>query len=152
MTVTAPETALRQRLIALLTREFRTEAIEFKSDKIHDSLGQDTAIGGVYPGPASEKLRNGLVQDTIVYVQLFNQWEPRIDPTQAVDPTTIETWAERIRRACRVDDDAFAGDSHLWFYRVLRVEYPPDPTGNISRLLAQVSASSQNAGLVETSG
>lgn len=150
--VTAPETALRERLIEVFNEEFETEGVVFGDDKIHDSLGQTGPVGGVYPSTAAEGFEQGLLQDTIVIVQLFNRWDREIDPKQAVSPGVIEEWAERLRRACRADELGTPGDEHLWYYRVLRIEYPPDPSGNITRLLATVQASSQNAGLTETSG
>jgi hypothetical protein len=153
MTVTAPETELRQRLITVATAEFKSESIVFKSDKIHDSLGHDgVAVGGVYPGPAEEENGQGLVQRTTVFIQIYTAWDKKVDPHQEVDPALIEGYAERLRRAVEDDNNGAPGDQHLWYYRITRIEYPPDPTGNITRLIATVTASSQNAGLVETTG
>lgn len=152
MTVTAPESALRARLIEVLNTEFEGDSIGFTSDKLNESLGQNGALGGVYPGPAQEMMNQGLVLEVTSYVQLFHQWNPKVDPNQAVDPSLIETDAERIRRAVQAADATTPGNAHLWYYRVTKIEYPPDPTGNISRLLATVVATSQNASLVETSG
>jgi hypothetical protein len=152
MTVTAPETELRHRLIVILGEEFASEKIVFKNDKLHDSNGQKAAVGGVYPGP-STPASDGLVLSSTVYVQLFNQWHPKVDPLQEVDPSIIEEWAERIRRRCQTDaKNSVPGDSHGWYYEVKRIEYPQDPTGNITRLVATVVAQSQNSALVETTG
>lgn len=152
MTVTAPETALRERLLGILTVEFSAENLAVKDDKIHDSLGQDAPIAGCYPVVSGEGLRDGLVQGTTVNVQLFNQWNREINANETVSPAVIEEWAERFRRAVRADELGAPGTAHLWYYRILRVEFPDDPSGNKTRLLATVEASSQNAGLVETSG
>lgn len=155
MTVTAPETKLRTRLLSILAVEFTTEAVDWRDDKIHDSLGWDSGpVGGCYPNQAGESFGQGLVQDTLVTVQLFNSWKREINPNETVSPATIEEWGERIRRACKADKNGIAGgvDAHMWYYRVLRIEYPDDPSGNKTRLLATVQASSQNAGLVESSG
>ena len=59
MTVTAPETELRNRLISVLNTEFTAEKIVFQSDKLHDSQGQNGDIGAVYPGPANARSSNG---------------------------------------------------------------------------------------------
>lgn len=152
MTVTAPETALRKRIIEVLNTEFTADAIGFISDKLNSSLGQNGPVGAVYPGPAEEMMNQGMVLIVVSYVQLFHQWSPEVNPNQAVDPTLIETDAERIRRALHTADVTDPGTEHLWFYRVTKVEYPHDPTGNISRLEATVVASSQNASLTETTG
>lgn len=152
MTVTAPETELRNRILAALNTEFSSDNITFISDKLHPSLGLNGAVGGVYPGNAEESFSNGLVLSATCYVQLYLPWTAQVDPKMTVDPTAIENMAERVRRTCLADDVAFAGSTQLWFYRVTRVEYPPDPTGNISRLQATVLAASQNSALTETTG
>lgn len=152
MTVTAPETAARARLMSLVATEFAAESVDVRSDKLNESMGTTGPVAGVYPGAAVENPRHGLVLDTVVFVQLFRQWDNRLDPLQQVDPAAIEEWAERLRRAVRDDLDAAGFDAHLWYFRVQKIEYNPDPSGNISRLLATVTADSQNAALVETSG
>lgn len=151
MTVTAPETALRERVMEALNTEFEGE-VTFISDKVHDSRGTQGAIGGVYPGPSEEAFSNGLVLSATCFVQLFLPWTADVNPNMTVDPSAIENMAERVRRACQADDAEFEGSAQLWYYRVTRVEFPPDPSGNISRLLATVQATSQNANLIETTG
>lgn len=154
MPTTAPETALRARLIAALETEFKTEGIRFLNDRLHDSKGREGAIGAVYPGPTQTPANNELIVEPTAYVQLFGKWTADVDPNKTVDPTPIEEWAERIRRACQADkvEGADAGTSHLWYYSVSRIEYPPDPGGNISRLLATVVGKAQNSALILTSG
>lgn len=154
MTVTAPETALRARLIAALEDEFETEGIKFLNDKLHDSKGREGAIGGVYPGPSQVQLSNELILEPTAYVQLFGKWTAEVDPNKTVDPTPIEEWAERIRRACQSDEveGAGDGDEHLWFYSVTRIDFPEDPGGNITRLLATVIGKAQNPALIATTG
>lgn len=150
--ITPPETALRERLITALTAEFATEGITFRNDKLHDSLGREGALGGVYPGPSASKLGQEQVIEPTAYVQLFGKWDARVDPNQTVEPQPIEEWAERVRRACQRDEGAGPATEHLWWFSVTRVEYPPDPTGNITRLLATVVGQAQNPALVATTG
>jgi hypothetical protein len=153
MTVTPPETALRDRIIAALTVEFEPEGFKFLSDRLHGSLGREGAIGAVYPGTSLTPPGNELIIEPTAYVQLFGQWNAEVNPKQTVDPTPVEEWAERIRRALQADDFPGTGaTSHLWFYGVTRIEFPPDPGGNITRLLATVVGKGQNAGLTETTG
>lgn len=152
MTITPPESALRARLKAALTAEFEPEGITFRNDKLHDSLGRDGAIGGIYPGPVAPKLGQEQVLEIVVYVQLFGSWDARVDPNQEVEPQSIEIWAERARRACQKDEGAGPADAHLWWYSATRTEYPPDPTGNITRALITVTGTAQNPALVPTTG
>jgi hypothetical protein len=151
VTVTAPETTVRARLIALLEKEFEDDGVTIRSDRLHESLGTEAPVGGVYPAQAGENPKNGVILESTVHVQLFRRWTAEVNPKQAVDPGAIEEWAERLRRACQDDNEA-VGDKYLWFYSVIKVEYPPDPSGNISRLLATVLARAQNPALVETTG
>lgn len=154
MATTAPETRLRQRLIEALTKEFETEGIKFLNDKLHDSKGREGAIGAVYPGPAQTPLGNELILEPTAYIQLFGKWEAVVDADRTIDPTPIEEWAERIRRACQSDggEGTEGGDEHLWYYSVTRIDYPPDPGGNISRLLVTVVGKAQNPALIATVG
>ena len=151
---TAPETRLRERLIDALTKEFESEGIPFLNDKLHDSRGQEGSIGAVYPGPTQVQSNNELVLEPTAYIQLFGAWTAEVDPDKTIDPTPIEEWAERIRRACQSDgfEGVIGGDEHLWYYSVSRIDFPPDPGGNISRLLVTVVGKAQNSALTATSG
>jgi hypothetical protein len=154
MPSTAPETRLRERLIEVLTAEFKPEGIRFLNDKLHDSKGREGAIGAVYPGPSQVQSNNELIVEPTAYIQLFGKWTAEVDPDKTIDPTPVEECAERIRRACHSDgfEGTEGGDEHLWWYSVQRVEFPPDPGGNISRLLVTVVGKAQNPALSETSG
>lgn len=154
MPTTAPETVLRSRLIAALEAEFSVEGIQFLNDKLHDSKGREGAIGAVYPGPTQTQAGNELVIEPTAYVQLFGGWTAEVDPDKTVDPTPVEEWAERLRRACHSDgfEGVTGGDEHLWFYSVARIDFPPDPGGNISRLLVTVVGKAQNPALTPTTG
>ncbi len=154
MTTTAPETRLRERLIDALTTEFAAEGIRFLNDKLHDSKGQEGAIGAVYPGPSQVQQGNELVLEPTAYVQLFGKWSREVDANKTVDPTPIEVWAERIRRACQSDgfEGTEEGDEHLWWYAVNRIDFPPDPGGNISRLLVTVTGKAANPAFTAATG
>lgn len=154
MTTTAPETRLRERLIDALTKEFEAEGIKFLNDKLHDSKGREGHIGAVYPGPSQIQPTNELILEPTAYIQLFGKWTAEVDPDKTIDPTPTEEWAERIRRACQSDgnEGVEGGDEHLWWYSVTRVDYPPDPGGNISRLFVTVTGKAQNPALIPTTG
>lgn len=152
--VTAPETRLRERLIAALIAEFEPEGVLFLNDKLHDSKGREGSIGAVYPGPSQTQQGNELILEPTAYIQLFGKWTAEVDPDKTVDPTPIEEWGERVRRACQSDggEGTIGGDEHLWWYSVTRIDYPEDPGGNITRLFATVIGKAQNPALIPTTG
>lgn len=154
MATTAPETRLRERLIDALTAEFTVEGIRFLNDKLHDSKGREGSIGAVYPGPTQTQANNELILEPTAYVQLFGKWTAEVDPDKTIDPTPVEEWAERCRRACHSDgfEGVTDGDEHLWFYSVTRIDFPPDPGGNISRLMVTVVGKAQNPALTGATG
>lgn len=151
---TAPETRLRERLIVALAAEFTPEGITFRSDKLHESMGREGHIGAVYPGTTLVPANNEFILEPTAYVQLFHKWTAEVNAAKIFDPTIIEEWAERARRACHSDgfEGSEGADEHLWYYSVTRMDYPPDPGGNISRLLATVIGKASNPALVTTTG
>lgn len=152
MTVTAPETMMRQLVLDALNEEFAGE-VEFIDDKLHPALGVDGPVGGVYPGERGDMASQQLVVELTCYVQLFLKWDKKIDPSQTVSPGPIEEAAERIARAIEaVEPNSHEAGPHLWEAHVTRVTYPQDPTGNITRLEATVFGRAQNPALVPTNG
>ncbi len=150
MPVTAPETAAIDAIKAMLDAEFEADEIEFVPDRMHGSMARNGSRGAIYPDASEEMLNQGLVENTTIKIQLFHRWNPKVDPEMTVDPRLIANDAERIRRTLQQAN--FTPSEHIWFYRVPKVEYPPDPTGNITRTLVTVLVSAQNSSLVETSG
>lgn len=150
MTVTAPETAALDFIKETLDKEFEADGIVFRPDKIHGSMARNAPRGGIYPEATEEMLNQGLVANTTMKVQLFHRWNPKVDPEQQVDPRLIANDAERIRRSLQAAN--LEPSAHLWFFRIPKTEFPPDPTGNISRCVVTVLVSSQNAALTETAG
>lgn len=146
----APETRVREQVINVLEAEFGSE-LDVRDDKIHASLGQQSAVAGVYPSSGEEGIRDVNQQVTYCTVQVFRQWDKKIDPEQTVSPAEIEAYAQRFRKALRASAHPYLGDEGLWFYRVTRIDYPPDPSGNITRFVATIKAWSENAGVTETS-
>jgi len=149
MTVTAPETRAREHLKTLIEAEW--PGLTVKNDRLNQSLGQDGDLAATFPNVAQEDARDGLILDTTVTVQMFRKWSNDLDPEETVDPAGIEEWAERLRRAVK-GDLSKQGEEHMWYFRIFRVEYNPDPSGNISRLEATIQVSSGNSGLMETTG
>lgn len=148
--VTAPITIARNKLIAVLTAEFAAEGWVPVADILHKSLGRDgkTRIG-VSPMRESAIANNALLQRHTILVQFYRPWKDIIDPDQIVDPTDIETLAERFKRSLvRNDPDT----NSAWYFELQDIEYPHDPTGNATRFEARVIAWGSNTSLVETTG
>lgn len=135
-------TQARARVKSVLQAEFAAEGIIVHDDRMHGSLGQGQLVASTSPIAeyADPDNANTLIADTLV--QFFNAWRPDIDPTQQVDPSTIEGLAHRFKIA--VQDDRTVNDPYCWYLRVVRIDYAPDPTGNITRFLAQVRAWGNN--------
>lgn len=152
MSVTAPETLLRQLVLDTLNAEFSGE-IEFIDDKLHPALHDNLPLGGVYPAERGDMSGQQLVVELTCYVQLYLKWDKEIDPNQTVSPAPIEEAAERIARALEAaEPNQHGAGPHLWEAHVTRITYPQDPTGNITRLEATVFGRAQNPALVQTSG
>lgn len=143
MTVTSPQTVARLKLMSVLTTEFAVEAFPVKADRLHRSLGRDKTVIGVSPVSEIPLSNNNNVINSLLLVQFYGKWKDDvIDPTMAVDPTTIETYAERFKRALRGNDPA---TDYVWYFKLREIQYPPDPTGNITRFEARVEAFGDNA-------
>jgi hypothetical protein len=147
-TVLAPETEARQALMTALETEFKTEGFPVRGDKLHGSLGSEGTVIGVSPLQSSPWNRDNDVVEVEVLVQFYGKYELKVEPTQAVDPTIIESYAERFRRMVRTADPKTAG---AWFFKLAKLKYPPDPTGNISRFEATLISYGSNSALIETS-
>jgi hypothetical protein len=151
MTVVAPETEARARLTKILEEEFGSENIPVKQGKLHGSYGHEGAAIGVSPGtatPGAGARGNTLSQGSEIVVQFYGKWVKDVEPKAVVDPTIIEERAERFRRRLQGNDVDTSGS---WFFNLLRVRYPDDPTGQKTRFEADVQSIGNNSALIETS-
>lgn len=149
MTVTAPETLARASLKSVIDTEFAADGFSAVNDRLHGSLGWKGTRIGVSPDRSEPRTQDMAVLRCRILVQFYARWNKEINPEQSVDPVKIETYAERFRRALRTGDPNQNG---LWYFRLLSVNYPPDPTGNITRFEATVEAVGNNSALIETTG
>lgn len=154
MTITSPQTAMREFVLDTLNAEFAADSITFIDDKLHPALHDNLPLGGVFPAEDVDMPAQQLVLEMTCYVQLYLPWEKEIDPTQTVSPKPIEEAGERIRRALEAAEPNSSGDAdvHLWEAHVTRISYPQDPTGNMTRLEATVFGRAQNSALTRTAG
>jgi hypothetical protein len=151
MPTTAPATAARLAIKAALDVEFATELPGgFISDKLDESLGWDGNYGAIYPAQEEPQPEHAEVWDATVVVQLYGAYVKKVDPHQVVDPATVENWAERLKRALRTASHGTT--QYMWYFNVVLIDYPDDPTGNKSRLEAVIVASSRNSAIWETTG
>lgn len=147
--VVAPETEARKALITALETEFAADQFPVRDDKLHASLGDQGTLIGVYPERSTASPGDNYVNEYDIVVQFYGKYNLEVERAQTVSPATIETFAERFRRALRVDVDPRTGP--VWYFSLLRINYPDDPTGNKTRFEATVLARGNNSALLETS-
>lgn len=148
-TATSPFQIAAATMEAVIAAEFTDQTYFFAADELHESLGSDGRIKvGVAPDRDTPRAGDMLLQETWFHVQWFGRWDPQIDPTQKVDPTPITVIAERLRRALRVASASI--DDQVWYFNVVNVEYPRDPTGNKTRFVMTCQCYGTNSALVET--
>lgn len=151
MSTTSPMTTARAKLVDILSTEFAADNFQVLGDRLHKSLGIDgkTRIG-VSPLDENPVSNNRLITPYRVFVQFYGAWKDVIDPTQIVDPTPLEDYAERFKQALIGNDP---DTNSTWFFRLDRLTYPEDPTGNMTRFEADVSCFGENTSLLrETTG
>ncbi len=148
----APETVARQALITMLAAEFAAEAFPIRDDKIHGSVGHSGTVLGVYPERSMSASNDRFVNQMDFVVQFYGKYDLEIDPNQTVSPAATEEYADRFRNALRTrSPDPNTGG--VWYFRLERIDYVDDPTGNRTRFHAFVTAFGNNgAHISETSG
>lgn len=144
-----PYAVAAEGLKAIIDVEFADELIVATHDKLHESMGLEGIEVGISPTDQVPLSSNANVLDTGLFVQFYGLWEKMVDPTQQVDPRLVTGWADRFRRRVESTQAGAAGSSEVWYYEVLRVEYPDDPTGNKSRFNAYVRARGDNTALTQ---
>lgn len=136
----------------IIVEEFASEGFVVTHDKLHESIGWEGTEIGLYPISEPIMEGNSLVREIHMMVQFYGMWEKDIDPATIVDPRLITSYAYRLENAVRSNEVRVGGSDEIWYFDVMDIEYPDDPTGNISRFHAIIRAFRNNAGLVETSG
>lgn len=150
MTPDSPAGRLRAELRTILEGEFNAEGITIYDDKLLNASGEDGAEVGIYPVGEEEFPGNANALLVTVTVQMFNKWEAdwADSPDQHVDPATVENWADRLRLAVKAYNGTRPKVDQLWYFRVTRVDYMDDPTGNRTRFEATVVGVADNDGEV----
>jgi hypothetical protein len=141
--MSSPATAVRAALKTIIEAEFAGDNVTVFNDKLHESLGDGSNVCGIYPDSETENPEDVNMQITEVTVQMFMSYLKDVDPYQIVDPALIEDWADRFRKS--VLGPANLNIPEAWFFRIVRIDYPMDPTGNKSRFTAVVRAYGNNS-------
>lgn len=146
----AQYTELADALKVIIDAEFAPEGYTAAHDNLHPAVGLEGTRIGLAPEEESPATANMLQQNTTVTVKFYRRWDADVDPTKKIDPRVIAVFAERLRKALRTANTASTGQ--VWFFNLVRVTYPNDPTGNKTRFEATIVAYGNNQALVETTG
>lgn len=134
----------------LADAEFAPEGYVTEDDWLHPSLGHTGTRLACYPVRQRPNANRQIILDTEVMFQFFDAYDRQIDPEQAVSPARIEQFAERFLRALQKGNSP--STDHTWFFNLIDLEYPRDPTGNRTRFEARILVKSGNPSIVETTG
>lgn len=148
MAVLAPETEARAALKAILTQEFAADSIPVHDDNLHESMGDAGSVIGIAPFRSVPSSGDFNTLTTDVVVKFYGRYRLNVDRKQKVDPAIIEERAERFRRALRTYTGT--GSDRVWYFNLVDLNYPDDPTGNKSRFEATVRAYGNNPAVLET--
>lgn len=144
----SPYTQAAEALKVIIDTEFAPELYTALHDNLHPAVGRDGTRIGIAPEEEAARPGNMLMNDIAITVKFYRRWDDDVDETKKVDPRPITEFAERFRRAVRPADQL--GTDSVWYFNVVRIRYPNDPTGNKSRFEADLVAYGSNSALVET--
>lgn len=147
-----PYTVMSSGLKAIFDAEFASEAVTLEHDKLHEALGSDNAYAGIYPVESrwGAGRGGGVMLEHFAIIQYYDFWDKQIDPAQTVDPRDITAKATRLMRAIQINTASPAGSPEVWYYNVIYVSYPDDPTGNKTRFHMTVRGYGDNLAILET--
>jgi len=135
-------------LKAIIDAEYAPEAYTAIHDFLHPAVGREGTRIGIAP-ESQEALSGNMYQQNIyITVKFYRRWDEDVDETKKVDPRPITEFAERFQNAVRGNDQI--GTDSSWYFNVVRIRYPNDPTGNKTRFEADLVAYGSNPTLVET--
>lgn len=135
-------------LKTIIDSEFSDLGVSAQQDRLHEALGFDGLAVGISPEDETPMASDYNTMQITLFVQWYDKWDKKIDPKQAVDPFDITTKGDRFRRACKTYQQANPGTTQVWYFNVVSIRYPNDPTGNKTRFEATVRAFGDNSGAV----
>jgi hypothetical protein len=140
-----PETVVRARVATVV--EGAISDITVENDRLPRAAGRDGQPRvAVYPLRAWEDPRNVLTLIVPVILQFYLAYEDEPDENISRDPAEIEAVADALRRA--FEDNSSGSTADMWYLRWKGCDYPPDPTGNITRLEAEIEGRAANTASV----
>jgi len=114
-----------------------------ENDKLTRSAGNKGQIRvACYPEEEVQNFGRAIELTVRVRLQLYLAYNDSPNEETAVDPGIIEAIGDRLRNAFKGDVGGTTQD--LWFLHLTRIEYPDDPTGNKSRLEAEIQSRAAN--------
>lgn len=143
-------TAAAERLETIINATYAAEGWKAEHDDLHDSLGYTGTRIGISPLRQLPAPGNGVILQTAIQVKFLGTYYKDVNNEQQVDPRIVADYAERFRRA--LFGPPIAPNQHHWYFNLTGIEYPRDPTGNVTRFVAALTAWSQNPEIVETTG
>lgn len=149
----APITNFRQAIKAVVMDahpDLVTAGMPIRDDKLHESLGSAGPVAAIYPAGERAHSESGVTNAMMVVVQVFLRYDLQIDPEQTVDPGIVEQRAFEFQQA--VQRATSPRNQGVWFYNVVDIDYPDDPTGNKSRYVVTLEGFGDRPTLIETAG
>lgn len=145
----SPYTQAADALKAIIDAEFAPELWTAIHDNLHPAVGSTTGVRiGIAPEDETPRPGNMLQNDITITVKFYRRWDSEVDPNKKIDPRPTTEYAERFRRALREANDP--NTDSVWYFNLIRIRYPNDPTGNKSRFEADLVAYGSNSALIET--
>ncbi len=147
---TSPYAEVADVLKTIIDAEWSVEGWTAIHDNLHAGIGLEGTRIGI--APEDETPRGGrMVQtDIAITVKFYRRWDDTVNYTKKVDPRQIAEHAERFRKAIREYSGPHSGK--VWYFNLVRLRYPNDPTGNKTRFEADLVAYGNNTALLETTG
>lgn len=95
--------------------------------------------------PVSEQVtEDTLVLEGTIGIQIYLGWDKSVSKQRVSDPSVIEDIASILRDSFEAHGQASEG---FWYLRLDDVRFRPDPTGQITRLEAEVSVVYDNTAI-----
>lgn len=137
-------------LATIINAEFLPEGWAAIHDNLHPAVGDKGTRIGIAPEEQAAHAGNVNQQDIAITVKFYKRWDAQVDQNKRVDPRPIAALAERFQNAVRLA--AGPNTSSVWYFNVMRVRFPNDPTGNKTRFEADIVAYGSNPSFVESVG
>jgi hypothetical protein len=137
-------------LKSIIDTEWAPEGWTAIHDNLHPAVGQAGTRIGIAPEVDEARAGNMVQNDMSITVKFYRRWDADVDQNKKIDPREITGHAERFRHALLHSNPASTGS--VWYFNLLRIRYPNDPTGNKTRFEADIVAYGNNTALVETTG